>query len=230
MNVELFDKNPDEFEKLMKIGENENEICQLIRNDSLDEFISFVEKNNLSLTMHIKPSIFETNAFLLKREPSLIQYSAFFGSFHIFNYLMKKIVDEYIEDEFDTKYCYDDLYNKYKENLLWLYSIHGCNLQIMQRLKKVGYKPKDDSFFECLIESIKCHHIEISESLQKVVKNDVFSECLKYYNFHFLSDSYIQPLIGYFFDFCKSDYSFIVNITLKNERIDLNLIAISNFI
>lgn len=225
---ELYESNPEEFLKLRKIGENEDHVCQLIRNDSLEEFISYTEKNKVSLTTHLKTSIFETNNYLLKRQPSLIQYSAFFGSFHIFNYLLKKINDEFIEDDFDNAYCYDDNYDEYHDNLMWLYSIHGCNLLIMQKLKKNEYKTKNNSYFECFIESIKCHHFEISKSLQKNIKNDFTSVCLKYYNFCFLPNNFIAILDDYFFDFCKNDYSLIVDNFIKTKKVSLNEAKIFN--
>lgn len=169
----------NKYEEKRRVGENDSYICFLIRNDLIDEFITFVNQTNLTLSNSIKPSIFETNSFLLKREPSLIQYSAFFGSYQIFKYLMKRINEEYIEDSYDVKYCNDDLYEEYKENLMWLYSIHGNNPMIMKKLKNEYYKPKNNSFLECYIESIKCHHFDITKSLEKVVTDDIFSYCLK---------------------------------------------------
>lgn len=217
--VELFENNPDEFQNLRRIGENEHPICQIIRKDSLEEFISYIEKHNISLTTHFKPSVFETNSFLLKREPSLIQYSAFFGSYQIFKYLMKRINEEYIEDSYDVKYCNDDLYDEYKENLMWLYSIHGNNPMIMKKLKNENYKPKNNSFLECYIKSIKCHHFDITKSLEKVVKDDIFSYCLKYFNFNFLHANFFGMIADYFYDFCKNDYEYIVGNILKDKKL-----------
>ena len=80
--------NSEQYEKMRKIGENETLICQLIRNDSNDDFISFVNHSNLSLTATIESSIFETNTFLMKCKPTLIEYAAFYGSVKIFKYLL----------------------------------------------------------------------------------------------------------------------------------------------
>ena len=55
----------DDYENNRKKGENENYLCQLIREDSIDEFVSFVNRNNLNLSSKIKRSIFETNSFFL---------------------------------------------------------------------------------------------------------------------------------------------------------------------
>ena len=60
------------FDSKRKIGENENYICNLIRNDQVKEFIVHVNKTNLSLSTIIEPSIFETNRFLIDKNPTLI--------------------------------------------------------------------------------------------------------------------------------------------------------------
>ena len=41
---------PESFENNRKIGENPNYICQLIRNDSIEEFIAYVNRNQISLS------------------------------------------------------------------------------------------------------------------------------------------------------------------------------------
>ena len=81
----------DDFYELRKEGENENYICKLIRNDSIKEFIVYVNTKNYSLQSTIAPSIYETNSFLVKNQIesgrndgnqlTLINYAAFFGSF-----------------------------------------------------------------------------------------------------------------------------------------------------
>ena len=77
-----------------KTGENESFICTLIRNDSVEEFISYVNRSNISLhSTIIKPSIFETNSFLKNKEITIIEYTAFFGSIQIFQYLLFNNVD-----------------------------------------------------------------------------------------------------------------------------------------
>ena len=39
------------------LGENDSHICQLIRDDSVEEFISYVNRTNISLSSKIIPSI-----------------------------------------------------------------------------------------------------------------------------------------------------------------------------
>ena len=69
----------EEFDKKCRIGENDSKICELIRNDSINEFIEYVKKGNVSLTMRIKPSIFETHYYLNRfQNQTLIEYACFF--------------------------------------------------------------------------------------------------------------------------------------------------------
>lgn len=70
------DYDKSEFsEKDRKIGENDHEICKLIRQDLSEEFIPFVSRESISLSSKISPSIYETNPFLKKKTPSLIDFS-----------------------------------------------------------------------------------------------------------------------------------------------------------
>ena len=63
-------------EQKRQLGENDNDICHLIRNDLLNEFISYLNKNNLSPNYEIIPSMYETNQFLIQNKANLINYSA----------------------------------------------------------------------------------------------------------------------------------------------------------
>lgn len=91
--------------KKCQIGENDSYLCQLIRDDLVDDFIVYINKNNLSLFRKIEPSIFETNLFLIQKKPSLIEYATFYGSVQIFQYL------RFSEVELDSS--------------LWFYAIHS---------------------------------------------------------------------------------------------------------
>ena len=79
------DQLPENFQLNRQIGENEQYICKLIREDLIEDFIIYVNKNDTDLSMKINPSIFETNSFLLQKETSLIEYSAFLDRFKFSN-------------------------------------------------------------------------------------------------------------------------------------------------
>ena len=60
----------------------------MIREDLVEEFIKYFHKECISSDATIKPSVYETNSFLLKNQNvTLIEYAAFFGSIQIFNFL-----------------------------------------------------------------------------------------------------------------------------------------------
>ena len=73
----------ENFDEKRKDGLNDFYICSLIRNDLVEEFIAYVNRNSISLESRIKSSIFETNSFLIDKEPLLIEYAAFYGSIQI---------------------------------------------------------------------------------------------------------------------------------------------------
>ncbi|KAK8841348.1 hypothetical protein M9Y10_026962 [Tritrichomonas musculus] len=113
-------KLPKDYEEKRQIGENEDEICKIIRKDSLEEFISYVEKTKKSLRSLVDESIFETNLYLLKERPTLIEYAAFFGSIEIFKYLCSKKVKI-------TK-------------TIWQYAVHSNNTKLIQFLEEKKLK------------------------------------------------------------------------------------------
>lgn len=52
-------------------------ICRIIREDSVEAFVTLTNQNPALLRIKITLSIFETNSLLLKTKPTLIQYAAF---------------------------------------------------------------------------------------------------------------------------------------------------------
>ena len=50
-------KSDEKHAEKKEIGENDSHICQLIRNDSIEEFIIYINETNYRLTNMIKPSI-----------------------------------------------------------------------------------------------------------------------------------------------------------------------------
>lgn len=59
---EISKEIPDDFILKREKGENDSYLCEIIRKDSIVEFISYVEKNNISFNHEIEESIFETNS------------------------------------------------------------------------------------------------------------------------------------------------------------------------
>ena len=73
------------FERMCQQGENHSYICSLIREDLIVEFITYVNKVNYPLDSIIDKSFFETNDFLIGKQPTLIEYAALaqFKSYNI---------------------------------------------------------------------------------------------------------------------------------------------------
>ncbi|KAK8838677.1 hypothetical protein M9Y10_032714 [Tritrichomonas musculus] len=168
----------DEFDIKRESGENDSYICQLIQKDSVVDFITYIEKTKISPNSTVQPSIYETNLFLIDKNPTLIEYSAFYGSIQIFKYLYQK--------------------NLELDHSIWLYAIHGKNAEIIRFLEEHEKEALQVSYPYLIIESIKCHHNDITDYFRDNV-NDIFKDCkikdhlyrkgLKYYNFSFFTES-----------------------------------------
>ena len=73
----------DRFEEKREEGENDTHICSIIRRDSVDEFIEYVNQTNISLEHQIKSSIFETNSLLNEiKNINLIEYAKFLNIYY----------------------------------------------------------------------------------------------------------------------------------------------------
>ena len=215
---------PENFYEKRKEGENDSQICKLIRNDTITEFVAYVTRNDVSLNLKIQPSIYETNSFLIKKLKksnqnnqkdggfSLIEYAVFFGSIQIFNYLRLEGVE--------------------LTSSLWLLAIHGQNAEMIHFLEDNHVELEDKSYKQVFYESIKCHHNDIANYfinnfLQNGEENsqDTFNQCLKYYNFAFLKNDFISE--SSFRKLCKYDYCALVDFLLKDKAIDINKKEIS---
>ena len=248
-DIEKYSKEiTDDFEEKRKIGENDNYICELIRNDNIDEFTSYVKKNNFSINSKIKESLFETNRFIqMKTLPSsgsstLIEYAAYFGSVRIFKYLYSQNV-------------------QMKPKLL-TYSIHGANMEIFHILeknkslleepKKRGISALKNEFGEyeydiedlihlnskrtikdkCLIEAILCHHNEMVRYILKKwfkKKDDslIISKSIRNLNFEFIEEYFNCESTFYYL--CKHDYYKLAELLLKTKKMNVSKKAIQIF-
>ena len=193
--IDGIEKNlPEDFQVKRKSGENDDYICELIRNDFIHEFIDYTKKTNLPLNSKVKPSIYETHNFLIKNQTDLIEYAA---------------------------YLYPNLNNV--KSKIWFYAIHGQNAEIIYFLKENDLKIKHKDFALCVRESIKCHHIAITNFILQNFKDkaktnhvDVFAIAMKFYNFYFIDNNFKNPSV--FYHLCKYDYYHIVHILIKKKE------------
>ena len=147
----------------------------------------------------IKPSIFETNLFFLKKKNiTFTEYASFYGSIKILNYLKK--------GNFSSS--------------IWISSIHNQNIELLKKLQENKVLMSDEIYKSCLIESIKCHHIEILNFFRicftQYKKVNLLSKSMKYYNF---TDTltYKNPEYSNFYELCANDYYILVINYLKNK-------------
>ena len=214
MANKLSAKHDDDFNKKRNLGENDNYISKIIREDLIEEFITYVNQNGYSLNSTIQPSIYETNSLLIKKEPSLIEYAAFFGSIQIFKYLYNNGVK--------------------LTPSLWIYGIHGFCEEMIHILEEKKIKPSDKTYEECLKESIKCHHNGIANYIinnllkGKIEKrnevsnfeNNLYSYGFHYHNYLFLPDD--ENKSHFIFHYaCKYDYFTLVDFLYKTKKTNL---------
>lgn len=148
-------------------------------------------------------SIYETNLLLMTLPLSFIEYAAFFGAIQIFKYLYKNGVE--------------------LKSKIWKYAVHGNDPEIIHILEENHLFPDDESF----IESIKCHHIHITNyMIENYSKKLSISKCLRYYNFMLIDDCDLNE--SFFYDFCKYNYAPFLEILLKNYQIDINQKTLKN--
>ena len=187
----------DRFDEKRHEGENESYICSLIRQDSVEDFISHVNKANIHLNSRIKHSIFETNVHLIEKEEiPLIEYSAFFGSIQIFQYLVS---------------------NKVEINpSLFLDAIHSQNDELIYLLESHNKESVDNE--SLFIESIKCHHNNIAEyiknNMQEIDNADVVSAIIHYHNYQFFTSE-----LGrfHFFYFGQYNHKYLFDLYIKQN-------------
>ncbi|KAK8876181.1 hypothetical protein M9Y10_006371 [Tritrichomonas musculus] len=202
---------PEEFEKNRQLGQNHTQICNLVRNDMINEFIVYVNQTNYPLTAHIEKSLFETNPFLIEnKKVTLLEYAAFFGAIQIIRYLKMNNVD-------------------FTESI-WPYAIHSNNAELIHLLEEDGVRPKLNQYSPLYVESIKCHHNNIANYIFDNFLNNVDDEstkkhrrsALKSHNYEFFL--HLNNFADYFQLLCKYNYVEIVSILLNNS--DLNLINV----
>lgn len=222
---ELFEKDSKIFtifEKRRNEGQNDSYLCELIRNDSIAEFVSYTNQTNLPIsTTTIKPSLFETNTFLLKNnDTTILQYAAFFGAIQIILYLKT------IEIEIKPS--------------IWPYAIHSKSYELIHFLIENHIVPTNQTYEECLKESIKCHFNDIAEYIQEnllLTKQGEFESkfdkniacySFHYFNFFFFPDDFNQKFIFYYA--CRYDYFTLVKLLMSTAAFNIYPKIISNFL
>ncbi|KAK8849910.1 hypothetical protein M9Y10_018499 [Tritrichomonas musculus] len=209
-----------DFNEKRKAGENDNKLCEIIRKDLIEDFITLVNQNQYPIDSNIEKSIYETNSFLLlKKEIKLIEYAAFYGSCKIFKYLFR---------------CGETL-----SPSIWLYAVHSNNLKMINLLEEYLINPNqekidDEEIFPILkiiIESIACHNNDITNYFlnkeANFVKNKeklIQAKSARYYNFAYFPERINN--IKFFLYLCKYDYQTLVETFISKKKVSIEKMKI----
>lgn len=195
------------------IGKNEDKIYKIIRHDWIDDFKRLYENNTINVWDKIKPSIFETNNFLLnQRYMYIFDYAVFYGSLKIFNYILSE--------------------NTILHPTIWPYAIHGANTEIIDILLTKNIEI--DNFSECLKESINCRNDNVTKHILNkyyttIEEKKFFAAkfSLESYNFAYFRASLIER--DAIFELCGYDYGYLVKSIIHMPGVNLNKKEISIF-
>ncbi|KAK8846951.1 hypothetical protein M9Y10_019523 [Tritrichomonas musculus] len=221
--LKIPDEEIDEFNEKRKNGQNDGYIYKLIQNDSIEEFIVYINQKDYSIENYVIPSIFETNPFLLKnKRPTLIEYATFYGSNQIFKFLHNNEIE--------------------LSDTLWIYAIHGDNAEVIHLLDENDIQPPELSYEKCINESIKCHHNHIfnyiannflydnytNDEIYELIdfENDfddnIVSNSFRYYNFLFFPNEIDEIKTSVFGYACEYDYFSLAKILFNTGKININ--------
>ncbi|KAK8880530.1 hypothetical protein M9Y10_003209 [Tritrichomonas musculus] len=196
------------FKKNRRKGENDSHICTLIRNDSIKEFSIYVQQMDLPLTSPVPFSIYETNSFLIKNHPTLIEYAAFYGSFKIFSYLLFKKAGV--------------------SSSIWVYAIYSRNKKLIHLLEDEKICFPNNSCVLCIKYSIKCHYNEIADyfinnyaGLDDTIKLNeaLFESCCRFCNYQYFPQD--PKSSEFFFGVCRYNYFTLVDLFLNDVKEEL---------
>lgn len=212
-NNETKDEVDEHFEEKRHIGENDDYLCELIRKDSINEFIDYVNKSSINLSeKFFDKSMFETNSFLFTYHITIAEYAAFFGSVKIFKYLISNDVSIF--------------------PLTLQYAVHSRSSEIIHLIEetelvndKLYTGPQDENSVNimCAFEAIKCHHNDLANYfLNKIEIQDalILNASVQCCNFEFIDDNLISK--SFFPMFLNFDYFNIVKHFITNDDIDIN--------
>ena len=207
---EINKKYPKIDNEKRKVGENDDFICQIIRKDSANEFIDYINRNNCLVTANINSSIYETHPYLINKDLTLIEYSAFFGAVQIMKYLYHQSI--------------------ILSPSLWIFAIHGSNPALIHLLEENKIKPSIEVYQQCFLEAVKCHHNDLANYIESnfllpqnpINESTIFLQAINYHNFTYFSDDATIDF-DVFYALCENDYYLFVEDFLKESSLNLNL-------
>ncbi|OHT05692.1 hypothetical protein TRFO_05836 [Tritrichomonas foetus] len=158
-----FKSNIDDFEHIRRTGLSNVKLYRLIQEDKLNEFIDFVNLENIDLSAKVNFSIFDQH-FIRNEEMTLIDYAMYFNSINIFKYLfIQKVSISEQSMEFALKGGNFEIIHIVEEELHYEYSSSDLNYTI------------DKNISEYIVSMIP--------SDQEVYNEDLLKECIDDNNF-----------------------------------------------
>ncbi|OHT11046.1 hypothetical protein TRFO_19450 [Tritrichomonas foetus] len=154
--------DPEKTSKLLLEGRNPEDYLVAIQNDDVDSLISIISQRNLNVNDTIEYFEYEISYFF-KKQATLIEYSAFYGSVNCFKYLLNQC---------DLNYS----------PLLAEFAIAGGNHEIIHLVEN------HSKFNTNILEiSIQFHHYLITDYLLNThnINNDLISSLavsIRFYN------------------------------------------------
>ncbi|KAK8833905.1 hypothetical protein M9Y10_030414 [Tritrichomonas musculus] len=206
---------PSDFYAKRREGENEDYLCQLIRNDQIEDFVSYSNQANFSLSSEVTESIFETNPLLMTyRRKELIYYAIFFGSLKIIRYMLMN--------------------GKKLTTYMWEYAIHSQNAELIKLFEENKIRISYQGYEPILEDSIRCHHNDFTsyfidnmidekkfnENIEKKFNENIYCYSLQFYNYFFFPENLDNRFL--FFYLCRFDYYKLVELFLKQGNININ--------
>ena len=205
--AELNNGIPEEFDICRRNGKGFFTICEHIIKDNLKEFISYTNKNDIFINCNLNIPYCESNNFLNKYNSTVMEYSFFFGSTNIIEYLLKQGIK--------------------LTPSLWIYAIHGNKMNLIHFLEEKKIEPEKNEYNDFLKQSMKCHHNDIARYIKEkcsINEKCIFINSFKYYNFDFMQKDLLNGLSFYYA--CKYDYYSIVISLIDEKEAVLNKIVI----
>ena len=198
---ELDSDTLNNFEMYRQIGENHTHLCSLIRSDNVQDFIGYINENEIDPSeFSIKPSIFESHLILRNHKSmTLIEYATFFGSLKIYQYLKAKKVTI--------------------SPSLMIYAIHSRNYRLIHQIEEdIQDTQEKEIYAKCFRESIKCHHNEIADYFaNKIEEKSTVLLSFEFHNFYSISEDEIcnVKLKELFYIACKHNYINLLQILFE---------------
>ena len=204
----------DKYKKIRKLGVNNDDIAEMIRNDSIEQFIIHVNKTNLQLNSKIMDSPFETNLYLKQNKTTLIEYATFYGSVQIFNYLKLNGVS--------------------LTTSLMNFAIHSNKAEMIHLLEENDIPQINSNYEPYIYESLKCYHNEIANYFieYKNINKLFIYYCLQIYNYEFIpidQDSYSKYELP-IYDIYNSiqNHQELFHLLYKESYLDINKVFTIN--